>query len=364
MSDTIPTDAIGKVRECFANLKNMPTYQQKIVQPREGVFARFQPVFSPEHIPQLTEDEFKPFLLDRNNHHWSGLHRQGGRLCSDMPRLRKALSLLLDESLPVHERLDKVVGSVKGLGKAIATAILVIAYPDRYGIWNRTSQSGMMKLGVWPTFDKGESFGRQYVRVNHILLQLRDALKTDLWTLDYVWWWALASDESSGSQATDGATVLAADDSEAASAQCFALERHLHEFLRDNWNHLDIGQQWAMYAEDGDDEAGYEYICPVGRIDILAKHRADAKWLVIELKRGPSSDQAVGQALRYMGWVQQHLAQPGEQVRGLIISHDADDSIRYAVSAVPSIDLRLYEVEFRLKTPDPIGSQAQEDGDE
>jgi len=364
MPETVPSDAIGTLRECFANLKSTPTYQQKIVQPREGVFARFQPVFSPEHIPQLTEEEFKPFLLDRNNHHWSGLHRQGGRLCSDMPRLRKTLALLLDESLPIHERLDKVVGSIKGMGKAIATAILFIACPDRYGIWNRTSQSGMIKLGVWPSFDRGESFGRQYIRVNQILLQLRDALKTDLWTLDYVWWWALANEEFLTQTPVPDIAPGVADGPLAPSNQRFGLERHLHEFLRDNWNHLDIGKQWAMYAEDGDDEAGYEYVCPVGRIDILAKHRADGKWLVVELKRGPSSDQAVGQALRYMGWVQQHLAQPGEEVRGLIISHDADDSIRYAVSAVPSIELRLYEVEFRLKAPDAIGAETQEGGDD
>lgn len=350
MTDTISSDAIGKVRESFANLKAMPTYEQKIVQPRDGVFARFQPVFTPEHVTEITEDEFKPFLLDSNNHHWSGLHRQGGRLCSDMGRLRKTLAHLLDESLPIHERLDKVVGSIKGLGKAIATAILFVAYPDRYGIWNRTSESGMIKLGCWPNFQRGESFGRQYVRVNQILLQLRDDLKTDLWTLDYVWWLAITGREFQTRQSMDDVPTVV-DDPEIASEQCFALERHLHEFLRDNWSHLDIGREWAIHAEVGDDEAGYEYVCPVGRIDILAKHRKQAKWLVVELKRNLSSDQAVGQALRYMGWVARHLAQPGEEVRGLIISHDADDSIQYAVSAVPAIDLRLYEVEFRLKKP-------------
>ena len=44
---------------------------------RDVVLARFQPIFSLEHIPQLTADEFLSFLLGKNNRHWSGLHRKG-----------------------------------------------------------------------------------------------------------------------------------------------------------------------------------------------------------------------------------------------------------------------------------------------
>ncbi|NIA15990.1 MAG: DUF91 domain-containing protein [Nitrospiraceae bacterium] len=364
MPESIPSDAIGTLRECLANLKNTPTYRQ-IVEPRDGVLARFQPVFSLDHIPQLTEDEFRSFLLFENNHHWTGLQRQGSRIFSDMALLRDTLAQLLDEAQPIHDRLNMVNKRMIGIGKAIATGILLIAYPDRYGVWNRTSRGGMVALDIWPTFEWGESFGQKYVKINQVLLQLRDALQTDLWTLDAIWW-ALANEEFLTQTPVPDIRPGVADGPIAPSNQRFGLERHLHEFLRDNWDHLDIGQQWAIYAEDGDDEAGsgYEYVCPVGRIDILAKHRTDAKWLVVELKRGPSSDQAVGQALRYMGWVQQHLAQDGEEVRGLIISHDAGDSIRYAVSAVPSIDLRLYEVEFRLNEPDAIDAEMQEGGDD
>lgn len=41
---------------------------------------------------------------------------------------------------------------------------------------------------------------------------------------------------------------------------------------------------------------------------------------MIELKRDKSSDAVVGQILRYMGWVQKHLAENGELVSGLIIA--------------------------------------------
>ena len=351
MGETVRSDAIGQLRECLARLQSTPTYRD-IVQPGDVVFARFRPVFSTEHIAELTEDEFRSFLLFENNHHWTGLHRQGPRICADLPRLREALALLLDESRPVESRLDTVVGRITGMGKAIATAILLVGYPDKYGVWNRTSQAGMLQLGVWPSFDRGDSIGHQYGKINQILLQLRDALGTDLWTLDAIWW-ALNQDEFATSETPEGVVTQAPEAAQVRGPR-FGLERHLHEFLRDNWNHLDLGRDWALHSEPGDEEAGYEYVCPIGRIDLLAKHRTEPKWLVIELKRNLSSDQVVGQVLRYMGWVQRHLAQPGEQVAGMVISHDADDSIRYALSAVANIELRLYEVEFRLKEPDSL----------
>ena len=59
----------------------------------------------------------------------------------------------------------------------------------------------------------------------------------------------------------------------------------------------------------------------------------------------------MGQVLRYMGWVNENLAEKGEEVEGLVIARKADDKIRYAVSAISGVDMLLYEVEFRLREP-------------
>jgi RecB family endonuclease NucS len=88
----------------------------------------------------------------------------------------------------------------------------------------------------------------------------------------------------------------------------------------------------------------------------LAKHRRDTKWLVVELKRDDTSDAVVGQVLRYMGWVRQHLAQLGEEVQGLIIAREGDAALQYAISGVPNLSFQIYEVEFRLRSPPPVGS--------
>jgi restriction system protein len=49
------------------------------------------------------------------------------------------------------------------------------------------------------------------------------------------------------------------------------------------------------------------------------KTKCGRRYLVIELKKGRSSDVVVGQILRYMGFIKNELAVNGESVRGIII---------------------------------------------
>jgi hypothetical protein len=341
--------ALGKLRDLLAAMKESQIWNQ-IVQPRDLVFSRFQPIFAPSHVPKLTAEEFKPILYFDSNHHWTGLHRQGARICEDMSKLREALLVLLDETRPLEARLDEVAGSVKGFGKATMTAILHVAYPKKYGVWNNTSEGGLVELGLYPEFDRGEKFGSCYVKINSVLTELATALDIDLWTLDALWWMLRQGDVVPG----QGVMQLANDPKTPGlvSPQFFGLERHLHDFLFDNWDSLELGRDWEIYGIPGDEEAGYEFPCPpVGRIDILAKHRTKKKWLIVELKRNDTSDAVVGQALRYMGWVRQHLAEAGDEIHGLIIAREGDDALRYAVSGVPNLTFQVYEVEFRLMPP-------------
>jgi hypothetical protein len=320
-----------------------------IIEARDVVFARFHDMFLSNNILHMSEQEFREFLLLENNRHWSGLHRHAPKMCSDMPLLRKALTILLDESLPIDNRLDQVIEMVPGMGKAVITAILLIAYPKNYGVWNNTSEGGLKTLGIWPSFERGESFGNRYLKINQILKALASDLKIDLWTLDSLFW-PISKTESIQGPSLDGENNW---DSSNLKVQRFVLESHLHEFLVDNWDALPLGKDWAIYAEDGDDFAGDEYPCgDIGYIDILGRHRKERRWLVIELKRNQSSDATIGQILRYIGWVKIHLAKPGEDVEGLVISHSADDKIRYALSVLSNIGLQLYEVEFKLN-PSP-----------
>ncbi len=262
MTNGLTADVIGKLRADAVEFNKSNIYRE-IVDPRDQVLARFQPIFSAAHIPEISAEEFKSFLLFENNRHWTGLHRQGSRMCSDMTKLRRGLSALLAEDRQVAQRLDGAISDVYGMGKNVASAILLVTHPDKYGVWNNRSEAQMKQLGIWPAFDRGDSFGARYVKVNEVLLRIRDALEMDLWTLDALWWYLdqespnppiEGNGETSGVAGRTGATLISA-------TQHFGLERHLHEFLRDNWNSIGLLGDWEIYREPGDDEAGYEYPC-------------------------------------------------------------------------------------------------------
>ncbi len=343
MSNSDLTAALGQLRQAKLACEKKDQIKT-IIQARDVVIARFQPMLRPETVGDLAEEAIRPFFYFEHNKHWSGLFRQVNRVCSDMDAFRNVLRVLVDDDQPIDVRLDKVAGSIKGLGKGILTALLHVAYPDKYGVWNGTSEMGLMAVGLMPKFPSGASFGTRYKMVNDVLTRLADELEVDLWTLDALWWMATLEGE-------DVAEELVTELASADKAAQFALERHLHDFLVDNWPNTELGREWEIYNREGEPEAGVEFACNVGRIDILARHKTDRNsWLVVELKRGHASDYVVGQILRYMGWVKDHMC-VGGSVKGLIISFEVDDRLHYAVRAVPNLSLKTYRIDFQLVAP-------------
>ena len=68
-----------------------------------------------------------------------------------------------------------------------------------------------------------------------------------------------------------------------------------------------------------------------GRIDILARD-IDDNYVVVELKRDMASDAALGQLLRYLGWVRLNLSDT-DSIRGFVIGSDVDKHMGYAIQA-------------------------------
>lgn len=337
--------ALGRLRVAkTAMLERKDT--REIIEAKEEVFARYGPAFQSGKIEAIDEDVLRSFLYFENNRHWSGLNRQVNRVCADMGRTRAALGALVDEVQPLATRMHPVT-DIKGMGKGIITAILHVAYPTQYGVWNNTSNDGLVELGLLPDLPRGTSFGSRYAAVNSVLLALSRELDVDLWALDTVWWFLHSDDRAD----LDQPVVLTSDSDEANLPRParFTLERHLHDYMLDNWDRLDLAKDWAFYSRDGEPDAGYEFRTPIGRIDLLAKHRREPRWLVIELKREKSSDMVIGQVLRYIGWIRAHLADAGETVEGLIVATEGDAQLHYALSVVPAVSFKSYEVEFRLK---------------
>jgi len=127
----------------------------------------------------------------------------------------------------------------------------------------------------------------------------------------------------------------------------FALEKHLEDFLVKNWAHTELAKDYDLYSDE-DGATGQQYPTDTGPLDILAVSKDKKQLLVIELKKGRASDDVVGQILRYMGFVKEVLAEPGQTVRGLIIALEDDLRIRRALAAVDTIQFDRYQISFKL----------------
>ena len=135
-----------------------------------------------------------------------------------------------------------------------------------------------------------------------------------------------------------------------AQLLAFALERHLEDFLDENIARIHFGRRLSIYeSEDG--LRGRQFPIDHGRIDLLCLDEDSGDLVVVELKKGRHSDAVVGQCLRYMGWVKQNLASPGQGVKGIIITRSADEHLKYATSGLDDVEVRCYEVTFQLSKP-------------
>ncbi|MDF2461795.1 MAG: recombinase RecB [Ramlibacter sp.] len=133
-----------------------------------------------------------------------------------------------------------------------------------------------------------------------------------------------------------------------AQGGTFALEAHLRDYLARNLPTLDEGATPLKLFTSDDGRGGVEFQTDVGPIDILAVSVAGHFYL-FELKLGRGADAALGQILRYMGWVKHHLCGPDRQVHGIVVASDIGSKLRYAATQVPNVRLMEYELSVALR---------------
>jgi restriction system protein len=141
--------------------------------------------------------------------------------------------------------------------------------------------------------------------------------------------------------------VVISGDPAVEDASAFALEKHLEDFLVENWSQTELGKDYDIFTEDGE-LVGQQYQTDTGPLDLLAVSKDKKRLLVVELKKGRASDAVVGQTLRYMSFVNEVLAEEGQTVLGVIIAHEDDQRIRRALSMTPNISFYRYQVSFKL----------------
>jgi hypothetical protein len=103
---------------------------------------------------------------------------------------------------------------------------------------------------------------------------------------------------------------------------------------------------------------GRQFSTHIGPIDILCIDKVTKEYVVCELKRGQTSDETVGQILRYMGWVFLHLEDSKRNVRGILIGSSFDEKIDYSLMGIQNDDIYKlidrYEHPFSAENKPPI----------
>lgn len=136
----------------------------------------------------------------------------------------------------------------------------------------------------------------------------------------------------------DGDEQVPAPDAHAGASE-FLLERDLQNYLARNLNCIEPG----LRLHEIDDVPALEFDAGGRRIDILATDsRGD--FVVIELKVSRGYDRVIGQLLRYVNWIRRNLAEPGQNVRGIIVSRSVSEDLRLACASIPDIDLFEYQL--------------------
>ncbi len=319
-----------------------------------------------EKIERINDDDLKANFLEYFNtgagrHGFNAIYRD--RIVRDIRRFREVMKFLLDESVPIQKRLNDILDSngkhrLEGIGKGLATSMLMDVNPQKYSTWNNKTNMGLEALGLTPSFARGDDKGTQYKKVMDVLNNIK-AVKPELSFLEIDHFLHIVSAEEEGKEAvkalTEGREVLTISRamkqiSKEGESKEFVMEQYLEEFIESNFdkiNRENFDGKLELYQDE--EHKGRQYPTAVGNIDLLAVDRQKKEFVVIELKKGRSSDAVVGQILRYMGWVAENLANGGYSVKGIIIVKEKDDKLMYSLKLTQNLSLFRYNVQFGLE---------------
>ena len=311
----------------------------------------------PSKIKTLSDEDLINNFLDYFNngagrHSFNPIYR--ARIVKDITRFRESIVYLLNESISIYERLNQVLDAngihhIEGMGKGLATSILMDLNLEKYITWNNVTSLGLEILGLSPEFGRGSDWGSKYGKILEIAKHIR-SLKPELGYLEIDHFlYFVTTDEGRRivEKIINEEPNQEFDDKESME---FVMEKYLEEFIEANFDKIDFGAKLELYQDE--EHRGRQYPTQIGKIDLLAIDKERKEFLVMELKKGRSSDEVIGQILRYMGWVKEELAVEDFKdydVSGVIILKKKDDKLEYALKMVSDVKVFLYTVSFELK---------------
>lgn len=221
---------------------------------------------------------------------------------------------------------EKNKNGLTGDAAVVLNALLFINAPDRFiTLVSLKHRSHLMKVFDLGVFDQYKSYGEKIVKSNSDIINgFREKYGLERATpraLSIFLYSPATQSSTPEYKNTPGARKLWSDGPEEIYEQQeidereqieygqepeFGLEKHLEDFLLRNWESTGLGEKFDLIEKEGE-IISPQYRTDVGNIDLLVRDKETKQLVVIELKKGQTSDDTVGQLARYMGWVKEHL---------------------------------------------------------
>ncbi|QLH09463.1 AAA family ATPase [Candidatus Nitrosotenuis sp. DW1] len=153
------------------------------------VIERFGRIFNPNNIDNLTPEDFRAFYSYKQNKHWGGLERAAG-LAKDFSKLKKSLKILLDESIPIRDRIQRIRDKNskdyhEGFGISYYTPILLVVNPSKYCVINNIVKDSLRFTKLYDFESREEWIA--YDEARKIIVDIVEKNKISLWQMDWVW---------------------------------------------------------------------------------------------------------------------------------------------------------------------------------
>jgi uncharacterized Zn finger protein (UPF0148 family) len=105
----------------------------------------------------------------------------------------------------------------------------------------------------------------------------------------------------------------------------------------------------AVLRDEEGTEIGVGYATPVGEIDLLGRDDAGALVVVMVAERGSEKD-LVSEVLRRIGWARKHRAEPGQEVRGIVLLDPGCEGLDYAAAAMAdTVSFKTFRLTLRFE---------------
>ena len=179
-----------ELEDCVEYVKYMQQMMPELESNRKEVLKKYGQIFSSRNIDKLTKKSFVDFLQYKNNKHWTGIARNTKLQTKDFVATKKALKILVDEKIPIEERIKQIT-SVKGFGVSTFTPILHVASNMKYAVVNGVVRGALDNLGFLPDTPTGRleryEEWESIVLPQEIVMEIAKRYSFNLWEVDWLW---------------------------------------------------------------------------------------------------------------------------------------------------------------------------------